>query len=225
MKKIIFTLCCLFFSAALSAQDKAIKAFENYCIDVSEAYRVKDFSALEKCISGYKSDTTKFEYAKTTIGYLPLVKNDSFQKADSTGEAIWAGHCLFLPQWLDDFIMRNEIVDINNATILRDKNGIDFYYYVSAIKPSDSVSYNIKCTGNIEMFVVGENNLPLKLTAEGMVKKDKQSELANLCLSDTSNSQKPSAHLSWNMYNRSDITITIENISEETASFIWVVRL
>ena len=138
---------------------------------------------------------------------------------------IWAWHCLFLPQRVDDFIMQNEIVDINNATILRDKNGIDFYYYVSAIKPSDSVSYTIKCTGSIEMFVVVENNLPIKLTAEGLVKKDKQSKLETLCLSDTSNRQKPSAHLSWNMYNRSDITITIENMSDETASFIWVVRL
>ena len=221
MKQIFTIIFCMFFHTVLTAQNNGFKAFEQYCIDV--AANTNNIPALERSIKGY--DGKNFVYAKTSVSIMPLTVCESFAKTDSTCETDYKGHFMFLPEYVDDWIMRHEIAQINRATILRDDNVIDLYYYVSVLKPRGIVKYTISSTGDVAMFAVGENCSPLKLTAECQVKKDRDSEIEECEFSDTATSRKPSAQISWNMYNRSQIVITIENMTDNEASFIFALHL
>lgn len=217
MKKIfIITVLSLVCAMQLYGQDYHLSpettAFRTYCISVATGVKNKNVALLEKCLDSYSYTCVSLE------------KRASFVKMDSTAETNCRNHCLFMPEYVDDMLVSMETVKLRPASFLRDEDGIDFYYYVGALKPKSCATYSVEGTGDVEIFAVSEQCGGLNLRAVSVVQQKKGAPIVEMEFKSIPNGMQTSPYLSWYMYNESKIEISVENTSEEDVSFILVIK-
>ncbi len=217
MKKIfIITVLSLVCAMQLYGQDYHLSpettAFRTYCISVATGVQNKNVKLLETCLNNY------------SYTCIPLEKKASFTKKDSTAETNCRNHCLFMPEYVDDMLVTMETVKLRPASLLRDEDGIDFYYYVGALKPKSSATYSMEGTGDIEIFAVSEKCGDMNLCAVSVVQQKQGAPIMRMEYKSIPDKMQKSPYLSWTMYNENNIEVTVENTSEEDVSFILVIK-
>ena len=201
------------YSVALSPK---MELFKEYCLRVSKAAATCDVDELIDCISQWETDTKgkeQFKYRNTLLNCVPM----SISEIDKSGDTTIYGHNQFMPEYVDSIIVNKcmPIAIVEPPLLRATNNKFDCSYLIRAIKPHGRVSYMVyDCADDVELFAVAENGGMINL----YVKDEENSKTYNDCALKG----KTFTQLKWNMYYSGDIEITIENASDNEASFILV---
>lgn len=217
MKKfIIYVVCMCICGQICLAQEfqlsKELSTYRDYCLTVREGVEKKDVKLLENSIKDWngKDDQVGFNGIQ-----LSLVEFDRFVVLDSTGESNLKGHLLFYPKCVDSLIVYDaslENYSIEKPEILRGGGGYDCKIIHRALLPGGKAVYSSKGSGQREILVVTENGGAINLYVEDLKNGVK--------VSDVSVEGKPAAWVCWKMERFGVYTMTIENKSAKTISFV-----
>lgn len=215
MKKILMSIVFLHFFAGISfAQESALSkemtTYRNFCLKVREGVEKKDVQILKDCIAEWMGESNTIIFQNDTIQILDF---DRFSIIDGSAEADLKGHLLYRPEFVDSLI----VYDISLANNYIEKplslrGPYDCKLIHRALTPHSKAIYSSKGSNKRELLVVAENG--------GTVNLYVSDEKNGINVSDASPTGKAAAWVCWKMDRFGSYTITVENTSDKTISFV-----
>lgn len=231
--KLILLAILIGWTAAASAQvelSPVMVAFKEFCIRGTIAAAQCKVDQLQELISGWtpaeydadgnESEEEKFVYKNQKIDYEVLGDIDY---VDTLQEVSTVGHFKFLPAEIDNWIVNQcEPIELDDIGLLRGRWSINIEYTVRALKPKSKAVYSTHGAGKIELLAVAEWGGKINMSAHTVEQNFKREITQESDYEDIVAGGREYSQLAFSMSRNGEITITIENTTDQPISFILV---